>query len=79
MLGNRGTESEPFVELNRQFRKLEQKAKAEEAAFESYTADLLWGRSKTFNWESLAKTQKSLRTATTRYRTATAFFQTLRV
>lgn len=53
MSDKQGTGSEPFVELNRQFRKLKPEAKAEEAAFESYTADLLYGHNKTFSWDSL--------------------------
>lgn len=47
-------ESEPFVELDRRFRKLEQKAKAEEVAIESYTLELaLSGRDDSFDWNKL--------------------------
>jgi hypothetical protein len=38
-----------FVELNRRFRKLDQKGKAEEAAFESYTM-ILFGREGGLGW-----------------------------
>jgi hypothetical protein len=41
MLEQPNSEQQPFIELNRRFRKLDQKAKAEETALESYTASLL--------------------------------------
>jgi len=48
-------DTEQFVELNRRFRKLEQKSKPEDAAVESYTLDLLLGRTDSFNWSELLK------------------------
>jgi len=45
-------EQPSFVELNRCFRKLEQKAKAEDAALASYTTSLIWGQS-SFSWDAL--------------------------
>ena len=43
-----------FVELNRRFRKLEQDAKAEDAALSSYTA-LLLGKDSSYGWDDLLK------------------------
>jgi hypothetical protein len=41
-------QQEQYVELNRRFRKLDEKIKAEEAAVESYALDLLPRRDDTF-------------------------------
>lgn len=46
------TEERVFIELDRQFRKMEKNAKTEELVFESYTA-FLQGRNSSFNWETL--------------------------
>ncbi len=46
------TAQQPFVELNRRFRTLDQKAKAEETALDSYTAGLLWP-DKNLSWDDL--------------------------
>jgi len=43
-----------FVELNRRFRELDQKATAERAALESYTTDFCW-RHNSLGWEDLLK------------------------
>ena len=43
-----------FVELNRRFRKLERKAKAEDVAVESYTARSLW-QMDSLSWDALLK------------------------
>src|SRR5690348_5822995 len=45
---------EPFVELNRRFRKLGENGKAEETAFESYTK-LKFGYERNLNWDELLK------------------------
>jgi hypothetical protein len=45
---------QPFIELNRRFRKLDLKEKTEESAFESYTA-ILSGIKSGFSWDDLLK------------------------
>ena len=45
---------QPFIELNRRFRKLDLKEKTEETAFESYTA-ILSGIKSGFSWDDLLK------------------------
>lgn len=47
-------EEKPFIELNRRFRKLEQKTKAEESALESYTS-YFRGWQNGFGWDDLLK------------------------
>jgi hypothetical protein len=47
-----------FVELNRRFRKLEQKAKAEDAAVESYTDGFSWRMS--LSWDDLLKENRAV-------------------
>jgi hypothetical protein len=48
------TAQQPFIELNRRFRKLDQTAKAEETALDSYTVGLLWP-DKNLSWDDLLK------------------------
>jgi hypothetical protein len=48
-----------FVELNRRFRKLEQEAKAEEAAVESYTASSFW-KMASLSWDDLLKENRAV-------------------
>jgi len=54
MSGQSQTTQQPFVELNRRFRKLDQTAKAEETALDSYTVGLLWP-DKNLSWDDLLK------------------------
>jgi len=46
------TAQQPFVELSRRFRKLDQTAKAEETALDSYTVGLFWP-DKNLSWDDL--------------------------
>jgi hypothetical protein len=48
-----------FVELNRRFRKIERKAKAEEAAVESYTASISWPMD-SLSWDDLLKENRAV-------------------
>ena len=48
-----------FVELNRRFRKLKQKAKAEEAAVESYTGCFFW-QMDSLSWDDLLKEYRAV-------------------
>lgn len=47
-------EQPPFVELGRRFRKLDQDAKSEDAAFASYTASF-FGKDSSYGWDDLLK------------------------
>ena len=48
-----------FVELNRRFRKLGQKHKAEDAAVESYTAPFFWPM-ESLSWDDLLKESRTI-------------------
>jgi hypothetical protein len=52
-------ETSSFIELNRRFRKLEQNAKSEEAAVDSYTISSVW-RMGGLGWNELLKENRAV-------------------